>query len=377
MGVSMSLVAHRVRAVMARVLSLAPESIDATTSFWDNDSWNSLRHVELIEALEQEFGIWLEGADAAAMLDFDSICHRLATAAEDVPQAGTAPREVSRDALVAQVARLPLPPGGVLLMHASLAAVGPVERGPVTVIDALVQALRRVGGTLVMPAMAGRSRLGYDPARTPTNDMGVLAEVFWRMPGVLRSSHPTSAFAALGPAAGWLLERHPIDRPEGPAGPMGRMAERDARVLLLGTGHMANTSIHLAEYLEHVGYQTRQPISRRAPDAHGTLICISHCSRGFERLGPALQRSGRIQRWQLGRAEAQLFAMSAAVDLARRMLADDPCVFLCEMGVCSQCDEAREASHAMTDLDAEVLRSGDPEPRRRARRMPHADRQRR
>lgn len=337
----MSLVEQRVRALMARVLALPAESIDATTSFWDDDRWTSLRHVELVEAIEQEFEIWLDGEDAAALLDFETICRRLATTGGSAAAGGSAPGELSRDDLVAQVATLPLPRSCVLLVHASLAEVGPVEGGPMAIVEALTRALGRVGGTLVMPAMAGRSRLGYDPARTPTSDMGVLAEVFWRMPGVRRSSHPTSAFAARGPAAGRLLERHPIDRPEGPDGPMGRMAERDARVLLLGAGHAANTTIHLAEYLEHVSYEVRRPISRRAPRTGGTLICFSHCGRGFERLRPALEREGCLEQRTIGRARAELFPMAAAVGLARRMLASDPFVFLCDGGACPECDEAR------------------------------------
>lgn len=330
---------------MARVLALPADSIGATTSFWDTDSWNSLRHVELIEGIEEEFGIWLDGEDAATLLDFETICRRLATrSGSDPAAAGSAAEALSRDAVAAGVATLSLPPGCALVVHSSLAAVGPVEGGPVTIIETLLEALRLVGGTLVMPAMAGRSRLAYNPARTATHDMGVLAEVFWRMPGVLRSSHPTSAFAALGPAAGWLLERHPIDRPEGPEGPMGRMAECDARVLLLGTDHTANTAIHLAEYLEGVPYETRQPISRRAPEPRGTLVCISHCARGFERVGPVLEREGCVERQTLGRAQAQLFPMSAAVNVARRLLADDTFVFLCEAGACCDCDEARAAA---------------------------------
>jgi aminoglycoside 3-N-acetyltransferase len=46
-------------------------------------------------------------------------------------------------------------------------------------LDAVGQA-----GTLVMPSMSDRI---FDPVRTPCRRLGVVADTFWLMPGVLRS----------------------------------------------------------------------------------------------------------------------------------------------------------------------------------------------
>jgi aminoglycoside 3-N-acetyltransferase len=54
--------------------------------------------------------------------------------------------------VVAQLLELGVRPGGVLLVHTSFRAVGPVEGGPLGLIAALRQALG-TGGTLVMPTM--------------------------------------------------------------------------------------------------------------------------------------------------------------------------------------------------------------------------------
>ena len=40
----------------------------------------------------------------------------------------------------------------------------------------------------------------FEPERTPCLGMGVVADTFWRLPGVLRSDSP-HAFAARGPFA--------------------------------------------------------------------------------------------------------------------------------------------------------------------------------
>jgi len=66
-------------------------------------------------------------------------------------------------------------------------------------IDALRDALGPAG-TLVMPTMSDGASV-FDPKTTPTCEMGIVAETFFRQPGVLRSTHPGASFAAAGPHA--------------------------------------------------------------------------------------------------------------------------------------------------------------------------------
>src|SRR5690348_18382419 len=89
--------------------------------------------------------------------------------------------------------------GGVLVVHTSFRAVRPVEGGPSGLIEALRRALGPEG-TLVMPTMTDGESL-FDPRSTPTVDMGIVAETFWRQDGVVRSTHPGGSFAAAGPRA--------------------------------------------------------------------------------------------------------------------------------------------------------------------------------
>ena len=46
-------------------------------------------------------------------------------------------------------------------------------------------------GTLVMPGMTEDDDHPFDPRQTPCPGLGVVADTFWRMPGVLR---PTARF---------------------------------------------------------------------------------------------------------------------------------------------------------------------------------------
>src|SRR5207248_9699202 len=83
--------------------------------------------------------------------------------------------------LVEQLKALGVREGGVLLVHTSFRAVRPVEGGPIALIEALHDALGPEG-TLVMPTMTD-DESPFDPAATPTWQMGIASELFWRRPG--------------------------------------------------------------------------------------------------------------------------------------------------------------------------------------------------
>ena len=113
---------------------------------------------------------------------------------------------VSPTQLIAQLHALGVQPGGVLLVHCAFSKVKPVEGGPAGLIAAL-QATLGPKGTLVMPSMSWDDEHPFDPRSTPCiEEMGVVADTFWRIPGVLRSDSPHS-FAAAGPQC------HPHHRP--------------------------------------------------------------------------------------------------------------------------------------------------------------------
>jgi aminoglycoside 3-N-acetyltransferase len=97
----------------------------------------------------------------------------------------------------------------------------------------LISALRAAvspPGTLVMPSMSSDDDYPFDPKTTPCMDMGIVADTFWRLAGVLRSDNP-AAFAAIGPQAARITTPHPIDPPHGLNSPVGRVYELDGQVL--------------------------------------------------------------------------------------------------------------------------------------------------
>ena len=153
---------------------------------------------------------------------------------------------ISQPQLIAQLHALGVQPGGVLLVHCAFSKVKPVEGGPAGLIAAL-QAALGPAGTLVMPSMSWDDEHPFDPRSTPCiEEMGVVADTFWRQPGVLRSDSPFLCRRC--PPGGAHHRPHPVEIPHGIDSPVGRVW-LDGQVLLLGIGHPSDTTPSLAELL--------------------------------------------------------------------------------------------------------------------------------
>lgn len=250
------------------------------------------------------------------------------------------PAPITKDDLIRDLRGLGVRPGDVLLVHSSLSAIGWVVGGVRSVIEALIGAIGREG-TLVMPAFTGdlsdpadwrnlpvpeswvdpirRSMPAFDPVRTPTRQMGKIAEAFRTWPGVLRSFHPVSSMAALGPHAEVIIQRHELSYSLGDTSPMGKIYELDGRVLLIGVGHDRNSSLHLAETRARHGRRIRRgmPIEQGdqvvwqwhedADDDDGKL---------FPDVGQAFESTGEVTLGQIGFARSHLIKQRRLVDFA-------------------------------------------------------------
>jgi aminoglycoside 3-N-acetyltransferase len=252
-----------------------------------------------------------------------------------------ATRLIDRAALASQLLALGVLPGDILVVHTAFSAVAPVDGGPLALIDALQTALGPAG-TLVMPSLSDDDDHPFDWRTTPCVGMGVVAETFRKLEHVVRSDSP-HAFAARGPRAADITAAHPVDVPHGLDSPVGRVYELDGQVLLLGVGHDANTTVHLAENLAGVRY--------RLP-AHATILqhgqptrCdygeVDHCCQNFARLDGWLEAEGRQRRGVVGHAEARLARSRHVVEAALGRLRANETVFLHHAGECRECDEAR------------------------------------
>lgn len=250
-------------------------------------------------------------------------------------------RPVTRGELVEQLLALGVEPGGVLVVHAAFSEVRPVEGGPRGLIDSL-QAALGPAGTLAMPSMADVDDEPFRPEATPCMAMGIVADTFRRLPGVVRSDSP-HAFAARGTHAAALTRPHPVEIPHGPESPVGRLYELDAQVLLLGVGHEADTTIHLAENLAGVRYRlpSRSTVLRDGRAVTVRYSEVDHCCENFSLMDGWLEAQGAQRRGRVGRASARLARSREIVHAALAHLKECETVFLHPAGACADCDEAR------------------------------------
>lgn len=248
---------------------------------------------------------------------------------------------VRRAEILRQLVDLGVQPGGVLLVHTAFSKVRPIEDGPLGLIDALQTAVGPEG-TLVMPSMGEDDDHPFDLKTTPCLHLGVVADTFWRQPGVLRSDC-AHAFAARGPAAERITAPHSPIVPHGPETPVARVHELGGQILLLGVGHDANTTIHFAESLAAVRYRLPKHVTvvRDGRPTRVDYLEIDHCTQRFELADGWLEVEGRQRRGTVGHAEARLARSRDVVAAVVPRLRADETTFLHPPGVDAECDEAR------------------------------------
>lgn len=176
-------------------------------------------------------------------------------------------RPVTRSELERDLRFLGVQPGGILMVHTRMSAIGWVVGGSQTVVEALLEVLGP-DGTLM--AYAGweddpwhlaewpaawqesyRAELPpFDPELSEADhQMGRLPERIRTWPGAKASTGHVMRMVALGRQADWLTRDQPWDHPAGPGSPLAKLVEADGQVLMLGAPLDTLTLLHHAESL--------------------------------------------------------------------------------------------------------------------------------
>jgi acyl carrier protein len=66
-------VEEQIKQVIADILDVDPNSIDESTSRDNTSTWDSLNHINLLIALEQEFGVTFDPAELESIFSFTDI----------------------------------------------------------------------------------------------------------------------------------------------------------------------------------------------------------------------------------------------------------------------------------------------------------------
>jgi uncharacterized protein len=280
---------------------------------------------------------------------------------------------VTRAEVAQDLRTLGLAEGRTVLVGASLSRIGWVEGGAGAVVAALRDVLGP-DGTLVVPtgtsdnsdtSRAHLSRIAelseaeieefraglpaFDRYAMPSTGMGRIAEAVRTHPQSVRSDHPQTSFAALGPMAVGLMAGHALTCHLGEDSPLGKMYLMDRRefargpghtapaggqrqatawLLLLGVDFTACTALHLAEYL----YTAQPPVrnyrcvvadgaGRRWVEYEDVVLDDSD----FEIIGKSFEQTGKVRTGLVGGAPCRLVPLCEIVNFAAQWMRDNRC----------------------------------------------------
>lgn len=224
-----------------------------------------------------------------------------------------------------------------ILIHSSMKAIGGVEGGADTVLDAWMEYFGQ--GLLLLPTHTWAQMKGehsvYDPAGEESC-VGLLTELFRRRPGVVRSLHPTHSMAAYGrDAAAYVAGEENCNTPCTPGGCYDRLRQAKGKILLVGVGHERNTFIHSVEEVLNVPnrltdrpelFQVVMPDGSRRPvymRRHYNAM-QPHISEDFVKLEQAFYDTGAAKKVKFGNADCILCDARGIFEVTRFCLAPDP-----------------------------------------------------
>lgn len=274
-------------------------------------------------------------------------------------------RSVSARQIVAALRRAGVGRGDLIVVHSGLAALGHVDGGPDTVIDAFLDVLG-TRGTLLMPAFthsetcvggSALCRRDFRPyhRRKSVPCTGRIAAQFQARPGVSRSAHPTHSVAGVGLLAEACLGDHrETDPPVSRNSPFGRLLDHDGKMVWLGADLAATTFFHLLEDELRLPYLADALCGVERPDGRVETVHVPRYLPGhrdfyrrpaetckmYRRLlagGLPLRRTG------LGFGTVATTPARSMYDLGLAALRGDPNLLLCDDPECSFCGAWRRA----------------------------------
>ena len=232
-----------------------------------------------------------------------------------------------------QFAALGICPGDVVLMHSSMKALQ-TDLTPEAFLQELIDYLGPEG-TLLLPALSYHILGEAAPYRFSTDEtpacIGLLPETFRKMPGVVRSQHPTHSVCAIGAKAEQLTRDHCKDRtPVGANSPFRLLPGVGGKILMLGNVLRCCTFMHGVEEVAGAPYCLNDHTDDYIVDGEARAM-VGHDFRGIEqrydRIANIL-REPALRKGKIGAADCHLIDADALMRAATMMMAEDPYWFV-------------------------------------------------
>ncbi len=227
-----------------------------------------------------------------------------------------------------------------LLVHSSMKAIGEVEGGADTILDAFMEYMQ--DGLLIVPTHTWaqiNDEYRVFHVTTEPSCVGLLTNLFLKRSGVIRSWHPTHSVAAYGKeameyTAGEELSDTPCPR----TGCWGKLYDRRAKILFLGCSPKKNTYLHGVEEWNRIEnrltdyyhlYQIMTPegklIDRPMRGHHNP---IGDISQNYDKMMVPFLHHGIAKEGFIGDAKCYLCDAVGMAELTSSYLQRDPDLFL-------------------------------------------------
>lgn len=241
-----------------------------------------------------------------------------------------------RLSLMKNLSDMHIQPKGTLLVHSSMKAIGMVEGGADTVLDALSEFM--ADGLLVLPTHTW-DHVGPDNPYYSVTDssscVGILTEMFRKRPGVIRSHHPTHSVAALGrDAAVFTAGDEYFSTPLHRNGPWGRLLDRRATILFIGADLTKNTYMHCVEEFLNIpdNLKDTQDILYSVNPYGVTTLVPQYGHKGnrsvwFGKMEDGFLKNGAMRTDRFGDAETRICDVLRMTEILAVMLNRNPWLF--------------------------------------------------
>lgn len=234
---------------------------------------------------------------------------------------------------------------GTLLIHSSMKAIGEVEGGGDTVLDAFIEYMKE--GLLLFPTHSWSDKNLqdgiYDPKTEPAC-VGILPNLFMKRADAIRSMHPTHSVTAIGSMAQAYVQRDSNVLRNGDVltpcprdGCFGGLYDEEAQLLFLGATLKTNTYIHSIE--EWLNIPDRiNPQSRKIKllsedgeaseiDLHGHYFSRGNVSKNYDKLLIPMLHMGIAKEVKIGDAVSYVVEVKPMTDWVIGLLKENPSLF--------------------------------------------------
>lgn len=230
-------------------------------------------------------------------------------------------------------------PTDTLLVHSSMKAVGQVDGGADTVLDAFIEYLQE--GLVIFPTHTWKQMNDeyniFDP-KTEPSCVGVLTNLFRQRDGVIRSLHPTHSVAALGrDAREYTSGEEQFDTPCARNGCWGKLYDRKAKILFLGCSLKRNTFLHGVEEWNQISDRLMdKPRQLKIMTPEGILIdrplrghfySGGDVSQNYDRMLEPFLHYGIAKTCKIGDADSVLCDVVGMADITSKFLQINPRLF--------------------------------------------------